>query len=129
MKTTKTLTYALTLDEVKKSLAGYNGDMLIELVHSMFPGTTVFGRKDMANLALLATDSAKLEAAMEKHSICWISVPNNLADWADVIASFPCIFLGADEMEKMIREKAEGTEVIVTVAGRRVDAATMMDNY
>lgn len=118
MKTTKTITHTLTLEEVKKSLAGYNGDMLLELLEVKYPGTgeVSFGRKAMRDFALLASDTEKLEEEMEKAGICWISVPETLTGWTDVIAAFPGVFFGPEELDMIEKEQdTDGTDVEVVV--------------
>ncbi len=133
MKTTKTITHTLTLKEVKKSLAGYNGDMLLELLAVKYPGTgngeVSFGRKAMRDFALLASDGEKLEEEMENAGICWISVPETLIGWTDVIAAFPGVFFGCDELDTIAKEQEDpDTKVEVVLEGRRVDIEDMVGN-
>jgi hypothetical protein len=100
--------------------------MLTELLGVLYPGYV--SRSDVRDFALLATDPVKLEEKMEKHSICWVSVPNCLSEWGECIAAFPGIFFGPEDLDKMIAENKNGTKIVVTVDNHPVHTKEMLGN-
>ncbi len=132
MKTTKSITYSFTLAEVEKSLDEYNAEMLLELAAAMWPGsfaTDTLGRKQIRNFALLASNRMKLEKAMEKAGICWLTPPTHLNGWTQAVRDCPCIFFHSDTLEQMTKDLQAGLDVIVEIDGLEVDVQTMLENF
>ena len=101
MKITKHTTIALTIAEIKQSLAEYQSDIMSEMIIEKFgfpfdagfdSNKSVCGRKllEWSNLLLKGTHSEEFKTLSNGR---WIHTPSFLSGFVQLIESFPHMFL------------------------------------
>ena len=101
MKITKHTTVALTIDEIKKSLADYQSEIMSEMIIEKFgysfdtgldSNKSVCGHKllEWSNLLLKGTYSAEFNKVNNGR---WIHTPSFNSGFVELIESFPHMFL------------------------------------